>query len=79
VADDVRQRWKVGDRVCGAVHGANPIDNEIGTFADYVIVNADFAWRMPKGMEWEEAAVAGSAVAWLTLGLELRRSLELAG
>lgn len=79
VADDVKQRWKVGDRVCGAVHGANPTDKEIGTFAEYVLVDADFAWRVPKGMEWEEAAAAGSGVAWLTLGLVLRRSLGLTG
>jgi len=79
VAEDVKLRWKVGDRVCGAVHGANPIDKEIGTFAEYVLVDAEFAWRVPKGMEWEEAAAAGSGVAWLTLGLVLRRSLRLEG
>lgn len=36
MADAVKQRWKVGDRVCGAVHGVNPIDKEIGTFPGYV-------------------------------------------
>lgn len=81
VGSDVSKtsRFQIGDRVCGAVHGANPIDKSIGSFADYVLVDAQFAWSVPPYMSLEEAAVAGSGVALLTLGLVLRKSLDLSG
>lgn len=81
VGSDVSKtsRFQIGDRVCGAVHGANPIDKSIGSFADYVLVDAQFAWSVPPYMSLEEAAAAGSGVALLTLGLVLRKSLDLPG
>jgi len=78
VGSDV-SRFQIGDRLCGAVHGANPIDKSIGSFADYVLVDAQFAWSVPPYMSFEEAAAAGSGVALLTLGLVLRKSLDLPG
>ncbi|KAH8590068.1 chaperonin 10-like protein [Bisporella sp. PMI_857] len=72
-------RFGLGDRVCGAVHGANPIDKSIGTFSDYVLVDALFAFSIPPYMGFEEAVAGGSGVAFLTMGLVLRKSLNLPG
>ncbi|KAJ3487902.1 hypothetical protein NLG97_g6306 [Lecanicillium saksenae] len=39
--------WKVGDRVAGWVHGGLYPDR--GSFAQYLKVDGDLAWKMPDG------------------------------
>lgn len=71
-------RFKIGDRVCGGVHGSNPIDKSTGCFADYVSADAQFTFRVPEYMGMEDAAaVGGTGIG--TLGLALKRSLGLPG
>jgi NADPH:quinone reductase-like Zn-dependent oxidoreductase len=72
-------RFQIGDRVCGGVHGSNPIDKTTGAFADYVSVDAEIVFLIPAYMGFEEAPVAGSGVVLLTLGLALKKGLDLPG
>jgi NADPH:quinone reductase-like Zn-dependent oxidoreductase len=67
---------KVGDRVCGGVHGSNALDHESGAFADYVKADARLVLKVPDFISWEEAATLGVAAKtislclWHSLGLE---------
>lgn len=71
-------RFRIGDRVCGGVHGSNPIDLTTGCFADYVSADAQFTFHVPEYMGLEDAAaVGGTGIG--TLGLALKRSLALPG
>ncbi|KAH8596198.1 putative zinc-binding dehydrogenase family oxidoreductase [Bisporella sp. PMI_857] len=57
--------FKVGQRVCGAVHGSNPIDLISGSFAQYVAMIADLLLLLLGG------------IAPATVGLALYPSLKL--
>ena len=70
---------RVGSRVCGAVHGSNPIEKSTGTFSDYVVADGDLVWLIPPYMGFEEAPVAASGVILDTLGLVFKTSLCLPG
>lgn len=69
---------KIGDRVCGAVHGSNPIDPSTGAFAEYVHTEGDLVLRVPDSVPWEKAAALGG-IGHGTLALALWRSLGLKG
>lgn len=70
--------FEIGDAVFGAVYGANPIDPESGSFAQYIRADPEFTLRKPESMSWQVAASIGaSGIA--TLGLALFRSLGLPG
>ena len=68
----------IGDRVCGAVHGSNPIRPDSGSFAEYIASEAEFTLRFPDGISFEEAAALGGT-GLATLGMALFRALELPG
>lgn len=71
-------RFQVGDKVCGGVHGSNPIDLTTGSFADYVSADAEFTFKVPNYMGLKEAAaVGGTGIG--TMGLALGKSLGLPG
>ncbi|KAG6900672.1 hypothetical protein C0993_005905 [Termitomyces sp. T159_Od127] len=55
IGEDVTQ-WKVGDRVTGFVQGATSVNPRPGGFAEYAILEADLAIRIPPGTSFEEAA-----------------------
>lgn len=62
--------FRIGDRVAGAVHGANPGDPTTGAFADYVCSVAALTWKIPTGMTFTDAAaIGGCGIA--TVGLAL--------
>lgn len=64
------QPWKIGDRVCGPIHGSNPIDHAGGAFAEYVQTPADLVMRIPESISWEDgAAIGGTGHGSLCLGL----------
>ncbi|MCJ1261271.1 hypothetical protein MMC22_001135 [Lobaria immixta] len=70
--------FKIGDSVFGAVYGANPIDPESGSFAQYIRADPEFTFHKPDYMSWQVAASIGaSGIA--TLGLALFRNLGLPG
>jgi NADPH:quinone reductase-like Zn-dependent oxidoreductase len=69
---------KLGDRVCGGIHGSNPIDPVSGAFAQYVAGHDDFLLKLPNHISWEDGAVLGGSV-FATLRLALYESLGLVG
>lgn len=69
---------QIGDRVCGAVHGSNPLDGSNGAFAQYVRAEAGLVLKLPREMPLEAAAAIGG-IGWGTLGLALWGSLGLQG
>ena len=72
----VRRPLKIGDRVFGAVHGANPLCHQSGSFAEYVVTYSDFLFLAPDSMSWETAAALGGAGIG-TVGLALFCSMQL--
>ncbi|KAH0428750.1 zinc-binding dehydrogenase family [Colletotrichum camelliae] len=68
----------VGDAVAGAVHGANPIDPQAGSFAEYTCAFADLTWKVPRSMSLTDAAaIGGCCVATVGLALFAEDALGL--
>ncbi|KAJ6104337.1 hypothetical protein N7523_010657 [Penicillium sp. IBT 18751x] len=61
------QRWKVGDRIAGFVHGG--LYPDIGSFAEYLKVDGDLAWKVPNEMTLGEATTYGVPAATAMLSL----------
>lgn len=59
VGDDVTG-LHVGDRVCGVVHGSNPLSKNTGAFAQYVLVPASMVIRIPPSVSFAQAAALGA-------------------
>jgi NADPH:quinone reductase-like Zn-dependent oxidoreductase len=77
---NTRQKWKIGDEVFGAAHGANEIDPESGSFAQYIRSDPELLFKKPASMSWEQAAGWGaSGLATLGLSLFWEGGLGLAG
>lgn len=71
-------KLKIGDRVCGGVHGSNPAGPESGAFAQYVAAFSDLLFVLPDDMSWEAGAVLGASVI-STLSIVLDRTFALQG
>ncbi|CAG8902083.1 unnamed protein product [Penicillium egyptiacum] len=76
VGSAATERVKVGDRVCGGVHGANPLDPAVGAFAEYVGATADILAVIPPDLSFTNAAAIGGAGP-ATMALALRDELGL--
>jgi NADPH:quinone reductase-like Zn-dependent oxidoreductase len=74
----IRPDINLGDRVCGAIHGSNPIDHPSGSFAEYVAAHADIVIKVPDSFSHVEAAAIGGT-SLSTLRLALWDSLKLVG
>lgn len=61
------QRWKVGDKIAGFVHGG--LYPDVGSFAEYLKIDGDLAWKVPEEMTLGEAATYGVPAATAMLGL----------
>lgn len=59
VGEGVHRDFRVGERVCGPTRAADPYNKDIGAFAEWIVVKADVAWKIPEGMGFEEAATLG--------------------
>lgn len=70
VGPGVLRDFKVGDRVFGGIHGANPAEPTSGAFAEYLTADTEFLFAMPDSMSWETAA-AMSGIGVGTVGLAL--------
>ncbi|EKG11538.1 Alcohol dehydrogenase superfamily zinc-containing [Macrophomina phaseolina MS6] len=80
LGDEVVQNgmFKIGDRVFAAVHGNNPADKDSGAYGEYLKAVAEFTWKIPDWMSFEEAAgLSGTCIA--TCCVALFRSLQLPG
>ena len=71
VGSNAKGNWKVGDRIAGMVHGGLYPDR--GSFAEYLKIEGDLAWRIPEGVKDEEAAAYGvpASTAMLALNVHL--------
>lgn len=61
-AQVIRPELRVGDTVCGIVHGSNPRDHQGGSFAQYVRVLAHLVLKVPPHMSLVDAATMGCAL-----------------
>jgi NADPH:quinone reductase-like Zn-dependent oxidoreductase len=74
----IRPELRVGDRICGGIHGSNPIDLPSGSFAEYVAAHADLLLKLPEEISLAQGAVLGGSV-FATLWIALFDSLGLEG
>ncbi|KAI1457559.1 zinc-binding dehydrogenase [Annulohypoxylon moriforme] len=51
---------RIGDMVCGVVHGSNPGDPTTGSFAEYIRAPADLVLRVPENFPLEQAVAFGT-------------------
>ncbi|KAM0189085.1 hypothetical protein ACHAPA_012229 [Fusarium lateritium] len=73
VGDSVKDKWNVGDRVAGAVHGGLYPDK--GAFAEYLKTDADVAWKVPDGISDTDAATYGVSAVTAMLTLNVHHGL----
>lgn len=62
--------WQVGDRVAGFIHGGLYPDR--GSFAEYLKIPGDLAWKVPPSVSDEEAATFGVSAVTAMLALNAR-------
>ena len=67
----------VGDAVCGAMLGMNPLEPTLGAFAEHVGAHASGLLKIPQGVSFETAASMN--MGFMTAGLGLFKSLQLPG
>lgn len=70
--------WKIGDRAAGAQVASDVGRKGAGSFTEYVVEDADQAWKVPEHFSWEEGASAGCAVT-TSVGMALWWNLKLPG
>lgn len=73
VGNAVKDKWNIGDRVAGAVHGGLFPDK--GAFAEYLKTDADLAWKVPDGVSDTDAATYGISAITAVLVLNGRHGL----
>ncbi|KAF5632281.1 TOXD [Fusarium tjaetaba] len=73
VGDSVKDKWKIGDRVAGAVHGGLYPDK--GAFAEYLKIDADLAWKVPEHISDTEATTYGVSAVTAMLVLNVHHGL----
>ncbi|PWY91372.1 GroES-like protein [Aspergillus sclerotioniger CBS 115572] len=76
IGPDVKKAFRVGDRICGTIHGCNPEHPDDGAFAEYALALGDLQMAIPERLNFQEAATLG--VGLLTIGQSLYQSLQLA-
>lgn len=75
IGKDVTKSFRKGDRIAGFAHGANAVQHEDGTFAEYIVVKGDPQIHTPDNISDEEAATLGVGIT--TVGQGLYQSLKL--
>ncbi|KAF4467038.1 hypothetical protein FALBO_6106 [Fusarium albosuccineum] len=73
VGDPASTKWKVGDRVAGAVHGG--LYRDKGAFAEFLKVDADLAWKVPDCMNDTDATTYGVSAVTAMLDLNVRHGI----
>lgn len=70
-----RPEIKIGDVVCGTVRGSNPVDKEIGAFAEFVLAQPETLLHTP--YDWTVGSAAILGLAALTNSISLCGSPSL--
>lgn len=69
IGSETTTELRIGDLVCGMVHGSNPADGANGAFAHYVRLPSTLVLRVPTAWKVEEAAALGVGLAINCLAL----------
>lgn len=69
VGPAVTKAWRIGDRICGVVHGGNSYQLEDGAFAEYIVAKGDIQLRIPDNMTFTQAATIGLGATTVGQGL----------
>ncbi|TPX17557.1 uncharacterized protein E0L32_012150 [Thyridium curvatum] len=75
--DAAQQGIDVGDRVCAAIMGQDPLEPALGAFAEHIGVRAAGLIKLPDAVSFERGAAIGTS--FMTAGLALFKSLGLPG
>jgi NADPH:quinone reductase-like Zn-dependent oxidoreductase len=67
--------WKIGDRAAGFVHGGLFPDR--GSFAEFLKVPADLAWKVPDGVTDQEASTYGISAVTAMLAINKHLAVPL--
>jgi NADPH:quinone reductase-like Zn-dependent oxidoreductase len=73
---DTKTNFRIGERVCGIVHGSNPAERANGAFAEYVRAKPELVLRVPQGLPMEEAATLCTGLSTNLLALWVALALE---
>ncbi|EAW07628.1 zinc-binding alcohol dehydrogenase family protein [Aspergillus clavatus NRRL 1] len=73
--DAAKYNIKVGDRVCAAIMGMNPLEPMHGAFSEHVGAHAFALVKIPDAVTFESAAAL--CTSFMTCGLALFKSLQL--
>ncbi|RAL02056.1 zinc-binding alcohol dehydrogenase family protein [Aspergillus ibericus CBS 121593] len=76
IGPGVKKAFRVGDRICGTIHGSNPTHPEDGAFTEYALALGDLQIAIPERLSFQEAATLGVGLS--TIGQSLYQSLQLA-
>ncbi|EGX90051.1 zinc-binding dehydrogenase family oxidoreductase, putative [Cordyceps militaris CM01] len=67
----------VGDRVCAAIMGMNPLEPTHGAFAEFVGAHVSALFKIPDSISFE--AASAMCTCFMTCGLALFKSLQIPG
>lgn len=73
VGPEAGDSWKVGDRIAGVTHGG--LFQDKGSFANYLRMEPDLAWRVPDGFSDVHASIYG--VSAVTAMMALYHNLDV--
>jgi len=77
IGSQAKGEWRVGDRIAGVVHGG--IYPDRGSYAEYLKIDGDLAWKIPEGVSDAEAATYGVSATTAMQALHLVLGLPWPG
>lgn len=77
VGAQAKGEWRVGDRIAGVVHGG--IYPDRGSYAEYLKIDGDLAWKIPESVSDADAATYGVSAATAMQALQLVLGLPWPG
>jgi NADPH:quinone reductase-like Zn-dependent oxidoreductase len=77
VGVSAKGNWKVGDRIAGVTHGG--IYSNRGSYAEYLTIDGDLAWKIPESVPFTTAAVYGVSAVSAMQALNIVLGLPWAG
>ncbi|KAK3935592.1 putative zinc-binding dehydrogenase family oxidoreductase [Diplogelasinospora grovesii] len=75
--DAAKNDIKIGDRVCAAIMGQNPLEPSLGAFAEHVGARSSSLIKLPDSVSFETGS--GLGTSFMTAGMALFKSLGLPG
>jgi NADPH:quinone reductase-like Zn-dependent oxidoreductase len=77
IGPQAKGNWRIGDRIAGVVHGG--IYPDRGSYAEYLKIDGDLAWKIPESVSDAEAATYGVSAATAMQALHLVLGLPWPG